>query len=123
MSQFYDEAATTVVEMLDEFGQVVRLNRADTGAYNPDTGTVEPGTTLTFLGLGVVLSYRQEQIDGTLIRQGDRRMYVAANLATTPRPGDSIILADDTLVSVVISSPFAPDGTLVYHDVQCRSES
>lgn len=123
MSQFYDDAAATVVEMLDEFGQVIRLNRTDTGEYNVETGTVDPGVLLTYMGLGIILSYRQEQIDGTLIRQGDRRMYVAANMATSPRPGDSIVLANDTAVSVVISSPFAPDGTLVYHDVQCRSES
>lgn len=120
MSAFYDDAAATVLEMLEEFGQLIRLNRSDTGDYDPDTGIVAPGTLITFLGMGLVLSYRQEQIDGTLIRQGDRRMYVAANIGTRPQPGDSIILADETVTSVVVSSPFAPDGTLVYHDLQCR---
>ena len=120
MSLFYSEAAQTVDEMLAEFGQIIRLNRTDTGAYNPETGTVEPGVTLTFIGLGVVVGYQIEQIDGTLIQQGDRRMYLAPNIATTPQPGDLIILADETTVSVVISKPLAPDGTLVMLDVQCR---
>ena len=120
MSLFYDDAAATVLEMLTEFGQVIRLNRANAGAYDPATGEVGAGVVVTYTGMGVVLSYRQEQIDGTLILAGDRRMYVAANMATAPRPGDTVILADETIVAVVISSPFAPDGTLVYHDIQCR---
>ena len=120
MTTIYTDAARLVIEMLDELGQVIRLNRTDTGEYNVETGTVDPGVLLTFIGLGIVVSYQQLEIDGTLIRQGDRRMYLAPNLATSPRPGDSVILANDTIVSVVTSSPFAPNGTLVFHDVQCR---
>lgn len=120
MSAIYTDAARLVIEMLDELGQVIRLNRTDTGAYNPETGTVDPGVTLTFTGLGVVVSYRLEAIDGTLIQRGDKRMYLAANIATTPIPGDQIILADESIVAVVLCEPLAPDGTKVFFDVQCR---
>lgn len=104
MSEFFDEMALVAVDLLTEFGQPVTLARG----------------TARFNASGVALDYSQFDIDGTRIKAGDRRVYVAPNLGTVPVSGDRLALADGKVLLVIESRPLAPDGTVVLHDVQCR---
>lgn len=120
--EFYDDARAIVLEMLDEFGQMIMVSRTveGSGVYNPETGLVEGGTAVSYAGLGLVDGYKQTDIDGTLIRQGDRRLYIAANIAIAPQTGDAVTLFDGKVLSVVASMPYSPAGIIVFHDVQLR---
>ena len=121
--EFYDDARATVVEMLDEFGQPIIVTRAGSGGgvYNPETGQIEGGTAaVSYAGLGLPVRYEQSDIDGTLIRQDDRRLYVAANIAIVPQTGDTITLFDGKVLGVVTSAPFSPAGIIVFYEIQCR---
>lgn len=117
---FYAEMADVAVEMLAEFGQSVVLGSVTgTGAYDPETGTV--GNTVTnHSGMGVALDYEQKDIDGTVVKQGDRRIYIAPDLGAVPKTGDTLTLADGAVLAVVNSKPLSPAGTLVLHEVQAR---
>lgn len=116
---FYAEMADVAVEMLTEFGQPVALESMGAEAYNPATGAVEQ-TMTRYEGMGVALDYSQRDIDGTVIKQGDRRIYIPPDLGAVPKTGDTLTLAAGTALQVVNSKPLSPAGTIVLHEVQCR---
>lgn len=114
----YSDLAATAVELLAEFGAPVTLVRVTPGAYDPETGT-STQTTTSHAGTGVKLDYQQDEIDGTLIRRGDQRVYMAPDLAVTPRTGDTLTIGGESW-QVIESRPLAPAGAVVLHDVQVR---
>lgn len=116
---FYADMAATAGELLAEFGQDVTLVRGLTGAYTPATGTATVSGTNSY-GKGVVLDYNQRDIDGTLVRQGDQRVYLSVDVGVTPQTGDSLLIGGQKW-SVVASRTLAPAGTAVIHDVQVRA--
>lgn len=116
---FYSDMAATAVELLTEFGQGITFGSVTTGAYDPTTGTVT-NTTTNYTGKGAAFDYEQKDIDGTNIRQGDRRVYIAPDLGVVPKTGDTVTLADGTVLNVVASRPLSPAGTMVLHECQCR---
>ena len=119
MSAFYDESAAVAIAILTEFGQPIALTQNAHSAYDPQTSTAT-GTPTVFAGMGAVFDYSQRDMANTEIKQGDRRAYIAPNLGATPATGDTVTLADATVLTVVISRPVAPAGTVVLHDVQLR---
>lgn len=120
-SPLYDDFAAAAVELLEEFGQNLVVSRASGGGdYDPETGGVTPGVNEVYLGTGAEFDYRQDLIDGTVVLQGDRRVLIAPDLATTPRPGDTVALEDGTTLTVVASKPVKPAGPIVLHEVQAR---
>ena len=119
MSFDYAETAQTAAELLREFGSIVTLTRVAAGTDNPDTGVVS-STGATFAASGVRLDYSQRDIDGTLVKRGDQRVYIDPFLATTPQTGDTITIGSEAF-TVVNSRPLAPAGVVVLHDVQVRA--
>jgi hypothetical protein len=114
----YLDVAQTASELLRDSGSLVTLTRV-TGTYNPDTGVVG-STGATFAASGVRLDYSQRDIDGTLVKRGDQRVYIDPFLATTPQTGDTITIGSEVF-TVVNSRPLAPAGVVVLHDVQVRA--
>ena len=120
MTAFYDDASGVAIALLGEFGQPITLTQnGRSGGYDPQTGTAT-GTPTAFTGMGAVFEYSQRDMANTEIKQGDRRAYIAPNLGATPATGDTVTLANGTVLTVVISRPVAPAGTVVLHDVQLR---
>lgn len=130
MSNFYDEMAGTAQDLLGEFGQLATLTRAAV-TYNPTTSGVDPGVSpVSVTGVGVALDYRTGEIDGTLVRAGDVRLYLSARgqggvEMPTPQPGDTVFLAGmnngaGSTWRVVRAAPLSPAGQNVLHDVQLR---
>lgn len=115
----YARTAATAQRLLERRGRAVTLTRKTTGAYDPATGAPGAGMTATHAGTAVLLEYAQRDIDGTHIRVGDQRAYIAPDLAVTPQTGDTLTVGGDTW-SVIASRPLAPAGVIVLHDVQVR---
>lgn len=121
MSAFYDESAAECVALIGEFGQSITLSKPDAGGtYDPGTGTVVSNPPTMFVGMGAVFDYTQRDMANTEIKQGDRRAYIAPNLGAMPATGDTVTLADGTVLSVIASRPLSPAGTIVLHDAQLR---
>ena len=114
----YAKTAATATRLLERFGQAVTLTRYGDAAYDPATGTTVPSETV-YPATGAKLDYAQRDIDGTLIKVGDCRVYLAPNLAVTPQTGDTITIGAEVW-KVVTSRPLAPAGTVVLHDAQVR---
>lgn len=126
MTEFYDDMASTAAEMIGEFGQAVTLTRSVPGAYNPTTGTNGAATVTTQSCLAVEEAYKAREIDGTLIKAGDKKLILSPQTAagatvTAPTEGDTVTFAGDadpwTIKSV---EPLSPGGTALLYTLQLR---
>lgn len=115
----YAKTAATAARLLERFGRSATLNRTTPGAYNPATGAPAAGTTTPHACTAALFEYSQRDIDGTHIRVGDQRAYIAPDIAVTPQTGDTLTIGGDAW-SVIASHPLSPAGVVVLHDVQVR---
>jgi hypothetical protein len=83
--------AQDVAVLLRDFGSDLTLSRRDGDTYAPDTGTLTAGTVTTYTIRGVFINYRDENVDGAVVRAGDRRLLVSATGSQTePAIGDTV---------------------------------
>ena len=115
---FYSNLATTTARLLTAYGASATLTRVTPGSYDPDTGTVGTGTTATYTGSAAMFDYEQRDIDGTMIRHGDRRMFLQ-KIDVIPQTGD-LITFNGSVFTVLSSRPTDPAGLAVLHELQVR---
>ncbi len=97
----YVSLAKTAERLIEENGRTVTLVQAGETAvdpakpYGPDTSVGQTRHTV----LGVITEFDNEDIDGTLIRRGDKRCLIAHNSIVNVASGaESIVIEDfDTL--------------------------
>lgn len=85
------------------------------GGYNPETGTVEPGTTTTHTGRGMVDSFSPTEIAAGIVQASDRRVTLLADgLSITPTPATDVVTVDgsDLTIITVTSDPARATFTL-----------
>lgn len=116
---FYAEVAAIAHDVLSEFGAPAILTRIGVAVYDPATGVATPPAPLVYTGTGAKFDYEQKDIDGTLIRQGDQRVYLSTVGIVQPQTGDTLTIAGDVF-HVVASRPLQPALVAVLHDVQVR---
>lgn len=116
---FYSDIASTADEILREFGSVATLTRVTPGTYDPATGTSTPTTAMVSV-IAAVFDYDREAINGTLILQGDKQVFVSA-IGATPAPAAGDIFTWQTVAYTVIAvKPLAPAGIDTLHELQVR---
>jgi len=116
---FYSDAVEVVDDALSQYGQLVTLTHKATGIYDPATGTAAT-TTATEIGRGVVKEYNGlNQIDGTLVLQGDKKLLLSPVGITAPKIDDTVIANGITFVIKNIKS-LNPAGTVVMYECQVR---
>lgn len=78
-----------VALVINEVGKDLTLRKITEGDYNPATGSVvnTPADTTV---KGMLLNYRDSQVDGSIIQQGDRRAVI--------RTGDAVPEIQDILI-------------------------
>lgn len=114
----YQKSAERAKKMLKRAGLPVVLMVVTSGQYDPATGTASSSST-THAGHGFADNYKQSDIDGSLVRQSDMRVYLDALIGVTPKTGDMLDIGGVSY-AVVISRPMPPVGIIVLHDVQVR---
>lgn len=128
MPDIYDRAKASAARMLAPRssggkGLELSLVRATTGEYDPDTSTT-PVTTTQHDGSGFRENYRQQDIDGTLIKRGDVKILmspVLLNGADMPQPvSQDKILFDGDTYTVQHVDPWDYAGLAVGFSVQAR---
>lgn len=117
----YARARQTADRLLTRFGQSATLRQTTVSGgdgWDPGSGdTVVTDTTITV----AVLEYEVGQIDGTVIQNGDRRVFVSAQgVGVTPAPADVLIVGSDQL-RIVNVKPLSPASTVVMWECQCRA--
>jgi hypothetical protein len=112
----YAAAAASALDMLNRFGAPATLKRTTAGTYDPATGTATE-TVIDLATTAVVLAFPQKYIDGTLIRQGDRRALCAPGVE--PKAGDRFAW-QGVEYTVIGATPIAPAGVAVLFEAQIR---
>lgn len=120
---FYDEMAVMALEMITEFGQPVTISKTEPGEYDPETGGDTPGSTNEQTAQGILLDFTgQEFQNNSLIRQGDKKLKIAAKgLAWVPGLLDKVIAQGRTRSIVPPLKEVNPAGTPVLYELQVRS--
>jgi hypothetical protein len=119
MAEDWSAVAAEVAEGLAEAGTSATIIRAgeETGpAHDPTPGqpTSHPCTV-------VYDTWRNDQIDGTLIRQSDLKiMCSASGLSITPAPNDRFKGVDGKECSIMNVEPLQPAGVPVMYVLQVR---
>lgn len=80
-----------VAFLLEDRGSDLTLSRQAPGTYNPATGTMGSSATTTHVIRGVFINFTDANVNGTVVRMGDRRLLVRASDApVTPVIGDRV---------------------------------
>ncbi|WLG49112.1 hypothetical protein [Pseudomonas sp. FP1742] len=128
MADIYDRAKASAARMLaprSQGGKGLELSliRVTTGDYDPETGTT-PTTPAQYDGSGFRDTYKQSDIDGSRIKQGDVKILVSPLLldgTDTPKPiSQDKILFDGDTYTVQNVDPWDYAGLAVGFAVQAR---
>lgn len=122
---FYADMAGTAAELIAEFGLAVILTRSVPGSYSPSTGGVGSPTVTTQECLAVEEAYRAGEIDGTLVRAGDKKLILSPKVSsgasvTAPDTTDTVTFADGSVWTVKAVEPLSPGGTALIYTLQLR---
>lgn len=128
MTDIYDRAKATATRMLAPRskggkGLELTLIRVTPGDYDPDSGNM-PTTPDQFEGSGFRDTYKQSDIDGSRIKQGDVKLLISPVLLTgadMPKPvSQDKILFDGDTYTVQNVEPWNYAGLNVGFSVQAR---
>ncbi|WP_454863362.1 hypothetical protein [Pseudomonas hormoni] len=128
MGDIYDEAKALAAEMLAPRSQggnglELSLVRVTPGGYDPDTGSSSP-ITVQYDGSGFRDTYKQSDIDGSRIKQGDVKLLISPVLLTgadMPKPvSQDKIIFDGDIYTVQNVEPWNYAGLNVGFSVQAR---
>ena len=119
---FYEKMQKTSNRLLISKGQAVVLKHTVVGEYVPGSGVTT--TVSTQYGTGAVTEWDSRQVDGTIIRQGDRRLLLSAlNTAgaalTAPAIEDTATVGGVTYTITQVKQT-NPAGTVVLYDLNLR---
>lgn len=110
-----------------KFGKPVGVQGCTLTKSTPGTrtaGAISAGTnptTATFTATGLVSDYKASQIDGTLIKQGDRQVTLfgaSISNGAVPEPGDRITIDGETLT--IVKGGVGRDPAKATYLCQCR---
>lgn len=120
---FYDEMAAMALEMIAEFGQPVTIRSITVGEYDPDTGSTPPDTVIEQTAQGILVDFTgQEFQNNSLIKQGDKKLKIAAQgLAWVPDLLNKVIAQGRTWSIVPPLKEINPAGTPILYELQVRS--
>jgi hypothetical protein len=112
----YVRARSTAERLLARFGQPGIIRRIETSgpSYDPVLTPTDHDCTL------VDLDYDERNIDGALIKRGDRMVYLStAGLTIRPELSDKVVIGgvEHAIQNVM---PLAPGGTTVFFQLQAR---
>jgi len=107
-----------VQQLMRTHGYTVNFSRdQDGGTYDPATGTITGGSTLTWTETGVYVNYMDLDIDGTSVTADDQKLLMQAKgLAREPEVGDFL---DDDL-RVINVRKIQSGSTVIAYTCQVR---
>lgn len=129
---FYDEMAELTLELIGEFGQTATLRDEIPGEFDPVTGSITPGTIVDQSAQAILQDYGLQQSGtsysaGTEIRQGDKKIMVAALTTVDGQPAQlsppkmtTKVIAGGATWTIVNIKETNPAGTPLLYEIQGR---
>ena len=105
-----------VAALMEDFGSDLTVTRPAADVYDPTTGTLTEGDATTFTVRGVFINYADRNVDGTVVKMGDRRLLVSArNAPDEPAIGDRV-----SGLQILDVRTIAPNGVAIAWACQAR---
>lgn len=114
----YAEIKAEVDAILQEMGRPLNTVRTIGGGVDPRTSKPYPSTTQLKSAYGVVVSYKDRDIDGETIRRGDRMVILQASFAL--EHSDLIELPDGSRWPIQNIEEVSPTGLNLVYILQVR---
>jgi len=111
----YARTKETAYRLINRFGQELDFTREVGEVYDPVAGTVT-STSESYSADAVWLNYRNDEIDDTVVLQGDARVLVAASVLVDDR-----VTFEGEEWRVVTARPLNPAGVEIYTEAQVRN--
>lgn len=90
MSFDYSSVIKTASEQIGQFGRDVVIKRVSEVMYDFVTGENNWGATSQETVKAVQTDYKEEQIDGSIVKRGDKMFLISANGIVPPSTNDLI---------------------------------
>jgi len=117
---FYERQAIKANKLISRRGLAMTLRVITKGAYDASTRLFGADIVTDYPCNGVIEEYSERDIDGTVIKQGDKKIILAAyGLPVQPEAKNLIIMGEEIWL-VQKNKPLAPGGIAVIHTVQVR---
>ncbi len=117
----YNQAARDAYELISEFGVAITLTLYgnEAGGFDPIIGDeLAPSADIVVNGVGVLVDYRTDEIDGTNIIQGDAKLL--CSLDGIPEI-NMIVHFNNKAWRVVDIKTLQPAGTVIMYKLQVRA--
>ncbi|WP_330113914.1 hypothetical protein SA496_14165 [Pseudomonas sp. JS3066] len=120
MSAFYDRMASTALRLIERFGSQQTLRDVVPGAYDPVSGETSGDTPISQSAQVILVDYTlqesgQQYAEGSEIRQGDKKIIIAAKGLAWPPALTTRLDVGGVLWQIVNIKEANPAGTpLVY---------
>lgn len=115
----YETSVNLAKRLIETKGRMVSIVYRSQGIYNPTNDDIAGASSETVDVYGVFLDYDERNIDGTLIRQGDKKMLLAAKNIQRPIIND-IINDGEIEYSIVNIKELAPGDETIIYQLQLR---
>jgi hypothetical protein len=130
MALSYSALAAKADSLITKFGRSMTLTRNDQAdpsdpskPWRGSTGAADVSITV----IGVFTDYTKEDVDGTLVRRGDKKVILSASAATTAAGSSNSKVEDyDALVdggvswNIVHTTVVEPGDTRIIYELQVR---
>lgn len=119
------EGAAEALAVVEEIGETITLTLEQVGGYDPVTGSMTPGITLTQTARAILDNYNLQSSgtqfsDGTMIMRDDKKFFFgAAGLEWAPTLETKITAAGQVWTVVAVST-LNPTGEVLAYEVQGR---
>lgn len=115
----YEELKADADALLTELGQDMLLVRPGDGqSYDPVLGRTSTAADETFSAKGVIVDYSNQEIDGTVVQVGDRKVILQA--VERPKPNDRLKVGAEAAWNIVSWKEVAPAGLALIYELQVR---
>lgn len=123
--EFYAKMRATADKILRGKGQAIKLTRQSSGTYAPSTGLATVSTS-TQTGYGAVFEYVDHNIDGTLVKAGDKQLLLSAlnstgTALTTPPIVNDTATIGGAVYTITSVKPLSPAGTTCIFECNLRT--
>lgn len=112
----YTASAATAARLLAKYGQAVTLRQVVQGAYDPATGTTSQ-TVTDVQRNGAVFDYGTGTVDGTLIQQGDKQLYMEPGVVPSMQHR---VIVGGVEYGIVTIKEINPAGVPILYELQLR---
>ncbi len=118
MSFNYSGLSKTAVKNIAKFGRSVTFRSVTVGTFDTSTGTKTGAKDVDKIIKAVITDYKDRQIDGEIIRRGDKQVMIAGSSVISPKTND--IIVDGSDYKIVNIETVQPGDTVLIYKLQVR---